>query len=80
MSLATRKLTQNSAFGFLIAATVIVVVPVLVIIGIIIFNGAGAINWTFLSQAPSQAGKAGGMENSHATGLFSKNSPAWRQM
>ena len=61
MSIASRQASQKTAFGFLIMATVIVVVPVLVIIGIILLNGAGAINFEFLSQAPSQAGKAGGI-------------------
>ncbi len=61
MSLATRQVSQRTAFGFLIAATVIAVVPVLVIIGVILVNGAGAINLEFLTQAPSQAGKAGGI-------------------
>jgi phosphate transport system permease protein len=56
-----RQLTQKTAFGLLIAAAVIVVIPVLVIILEIIINGASAITWEFLSEAPSQAGKAGGI-------------------
>jgi phosphate transport system permease protein len=42
-------------------ATVIIVIPVLAIILQIIINGSGAISWEFLSQVPSQAGKAGGI-------------------
>jgi phosphate transport system permease protein len=61
MSIISRKVSQRAAFGFLTAAAVIVVMPVLIIILIILLNGAGAINWEFLSQAPSQAGKAGGI-------------------
>ncbi len=61
MTMVRRQVTQRAAFGFLIASTLIVVIPVLVIIGIILFNGAGAINLEFLTQAPSQAGKAGGI-------------------
>jgi phosphate transport system permease protein len=61
MKTERRQLNQRAAFGFLIASTLIVVIPVLVIIGIILFNGAGAITWEFLTQAPSQAGKAGGI-------------------
>ncbi len=60
-SLVQRKITQKTAFGFLIAATVVVVVPVIVIIAIIIINGAEAISWSFLTDSPSQAGKAGGI-------------------
>lgn len=61
MKTARRQVNQRTAFGFLIASTLIVVIPVLVIIGIIMFNGAGAISLEFLTQAPSQAGKAGGI-------------------
>jgi phosphate transport system permease protein len=61
MSIASRQVSQRTAFGLLIGATVIVVVPVLVIIAIILLNGAGAINLEFITQAPSQAGKAGGI-------------------
>jgi len=60
-AISTRHLSQRSAFGFLIIATTIVVVPVLVIVLQIIINGAGAISWEFLTLAPSQAGKAGGI-------------------
>jgi len=57
----SRQLSQRTAFGLLILATIIVVVPALFIIVYIIINGAGTIDWEFLSQAPSQAGKAGGI-------------------
>ena len=60
-AISTRHLSQRSAFGLLIIATIIVVVPVLLIVLQIIINGAGAISWDFLTQAPSQAGKAGGI-------------------
>ena len=60
-AISTRHLSQRSAFGLLIIATTIVVVPVLVIVLQIIINGAGAISCDFLTQAPSQAGKAGGI-------------------
>ena len=60
-AISTRHLSQRTAFSLLIIATTIVVVPVLVIVLQIIINGAGAISWDFLTQAPSQAGKAGGI-------------------
>jgi phosphate transport system permease protein len=59
--MSSRQISQRTAFTFLILATAIVVIPVIVIIVVIILNGAGAITWDFLSQAPSQAGKAGGI-------------------
>ena len=58
---SSRQLSQRTAFGALMLATAVVVLPVLFIIIYIIINGAGAISWEFLTQSPSQAGKAGGI-------------------
>ena len=60
-TILSRQFSQRTAFGLLILATTIVVVPVLFIIFYIIVNGAGAISWEFLTQPPSQVGKAGGI-------------------
>jgi len=60
-AIAKRELTQRTAFGLLVLATAIAAIPVLFIIIYIIVNGAGAISWEFLTQSPSQAGKAGGI-------------------
>lgn len=56
-----RQLSQRAAFGLLILATILVITAVLFIIIQIVINGAGAIDWDFLTQPPSQAGKAGGI-------------------
>lgn len=60
-TILSRQFSQRTAFGLLILVTTIVVIPVLFIILYIIVNGAGAISWEFLTQPPSQAGKAGGI-------------------
>jgi phosphate transport system permease protein len=60
-TIASRQLSQQAAFGLLVIATIIVVVPVLAIILQFILNGSSAITWEFLTQVPSQAGKAGGI-------------------
>ncbi len=60
-TISSRQLSQRWAFGVLIIATILVIVPVLVIILQVVINGGGAISWDFLTQAPSQAGKAGGI-------------------
>ncbi len=60
-AIAKRELTQRTAFSLLVLATAIVAIPVLFIIVYIVVNGAGAISWEFLTQPPSQAGKAGGI-------------------
>ncbi|MDY6912807.1 MAG: phosphate ABC transporter permease PstA [Chloroflexota bacterium] len=56
-----RQLKQRAAFVFLALAAVLVVLPTVVIIFEIILNGASAISLEFLTQPPSQAGKAGGI-------------------
>jgi len=61
MTYSSRKITQRTAFTFLILATIITVVPVLFIIIYTIVQGGGALSWDFISQFPSQAGKAGGI-------------------
>lgn len=61
LTISRRELTQRTAFSLLVLATAIVTVPVLFIIIYIVVNGAGALSWEFLTQAPSQAGKAGGI-------------------
>ena len=60
-AISSRLISQRFAFGALITATVLVVLPVLLIIAYMLINGAGAITWDFLTQPPSQAGKAGGI-------------------
>jgi len=56
-----RHLSQRTAFSMLIAATTIAVLPALAIVIQIIISGADAISLEFLIEAPSQAGKAGGI-------------------
>jgi len=56
-----RHMSQRTAFSLLIVATIIVVLPVLAIVIQIIVSGADAISLEFLTEAPSQAGKAGGI-------------------
>jgi len=56
-----RHLSQRTAFSMLIAATTIAVLPALAIVIQIVISGADAISLEFLTEAPSQAGKAGGI-------------------
>ena len=59
--LTPRQLSQRTAFGFLIVATAITVIPVIAILLQAIIASGDAINWNFLTQMPSEAGKAGGI-------------------
>ncbi|OGN87679.1 MAG: phosphate ABC transporter, permease protein PstA [Chloroflexi bacterium RBG_13_46_9] len=57
----TRKLSERTAFVFLGLATFLTILPVLFIIIYTFIKGGSAISWDFLTQFPSQAGKAGGI-------------------
>jgi phosphate transport system permease protein len=57
----TRRVSQRTAFSFLTLATVIAMTPVLFIIIYTVVKGGGALSWDFISQFPSQAGRAGGI-------------------
>jgi phosphate transport system permease protein len=59
--LGSRRLTQRAAFTLLVVAALLTVTPVIFIIVYTVVRGGGAITWDFLSQFPSQAGKAGGI-------------------
>jgi phosphate transport system permease protein len=55
------KIRQNIAFAALGLLTLGIVVPILLVIIYIVVNGAGAISWEFLTAAPRQGMKAGGI-------------------
>jgi phosphate transport system permease protein len=57
----SRQRSQRIALGLLLLATAAVTIPVLIILLEIVVRGAGAIDWGFLTENPSQAGKAGGI-------------------
>ena len=52
---------QRVALTLLGIMTVLVMVPALLIIGVIIARGAGAISWSFLTAMPTQGMRAGGI-------------------
>lgn len=56
-----RQLSQAIAFTLMGLATLTVVVPILVVAGYIIYQGAGAINWEFLTAMPRDGMRAGGI-------------------
>lgn len=55
------KIRQHVAFSVLGALTLLIVVPILLVILYVVINGAGAISWEFLTAAPRQGMKAGGI-------------------
>jgi phosphate transport system permease protein len=57
----SRQTSQRTAFGLLAIASLIVILPVILIIVYAIINGIDAISWEFLTQAPSRAGTEGGI-------------------
>jgi phosphate transport system permease protein len=57
----SRTLVQNVGFGLLALIAMVVVVPILLVVGSIVVQGAGAINWQFLTEMPREGMKAGGI-------------------
>jgi len=60
-SAARRYMVQRLGFIALTLATLIVVIPILLVLGIIFVRGIGAINWEFLTAMPTDGMKAGGI-------------------
>ncbi len=56
-----RELTQRLGFGLVTAATLLVVVPIVVVLITILARGISAINWEFLTTMPRDGMKAGGI-------------------
>jgi phosphate transport system permease protein len=56
-----RHVMQQIGFGLLVVITLVVVLPILLIIGKIVAEGAGAISWDFLSSMPYDGMKRGGI-------------------
>lgn len=57
----SRWTIQRLGFGLLALITLIVVVPILLVIGIIIVRGLPALSWEFISTAPRNGMKEGGI-------------------
>jgi phosphate transport system permease protein len=55
------QVTQRIAFGLLTFMAVLVVVPIVLVVGYIIAQGLGAINWEFLTGFPRNGMKEGGI-------------------
>jgi len=56
-----RYQVQRIGFGLLGMATLVVVLPILLVVGTIVARGTGAINWEFLTAMPRDGMKAGGI-------------------
>jgi phosphate transport system permease protein len=59
MNAAKRR--EKVAFWFLGIATLLVVLPIVLVIGYIILNGIGRIDWAFISESPRNGMKQGGI-------------------
>jgi phosphate transport system permease protein len=55
-----RRITDHVMTGVAILTVLLVLAPLIVIFGYLIFRGIGSINWAFLTQTPKPAGETGG--------------------
>ena len=56
-----RHLGQRIGFVLVGIAALVVVIPILLVIGVIVVRGIGAVNWEFLTHMPRDGMKAGGI-------------------
>jgi phosphate transport system permease protein len=56
-----RHLVQRFGFALLGLGALVVVVPILLVIGAVVMQGIGAVDWEFLTQMPRDGMKAGGI-------------------
>ena len=56
-----RYRVQRAGYALLAVATLVVVVPILLVIAIIVVRGISAINWQFLTTMPTNGMKSGGI-------------------
>ena len=57
----SRFLTQRLGFTFVSLVTALVVLPIILVVGLIVVEGVSAINWQFLTTAPTDGMRAGGI-------------------
>ena len=57
----SRELAQRLGFAFLTLVTVMIVLPIILVVGYVIAQGAPALSWEFLSQMPRGGMREGGI-------------------
>jgi phosphate transport system permease protein len=55
-----RSFTDHLVSGLAILATVLVITPLLVIFGYLLYKGAASLNWDFFTKVPAPEGETGG--------------------
>ena len=55
-----RQIANISAVGFAVVATVVVMLPLVAILGYLIYKGIGSVSIAFLTQTPKPVGETGG--------------------
>jgi phosphate transport system permease protein len=55
-----RRLTNWAALAAIVAATLVVTVPLFLIVGTVVHRGISGLNWAFFTQLPRPVGEAGG--------------------
>jgi phosphate transport system permease protein len=57
----SRQVSERIAFGLIIAAAALVILPIFFIVGYVVVQGIGAISWSFLTEMPREGMRAGGV-------------------
>ena len=67
---AKRRMINLVVHGACVTATLLAVIPLLVILGYITFKGAGSLNWAFFTELPKPPGEPGGGMANAITGTL----------
>jgi phosphate transport system permease protein len=57
----SRQVSERIAFGLIIVAAALVILPIFFIIGYVVVQGIGAVSWSFLTEMPREGMRAGGV-------------------
>jgi len=57
----SRELAQRLGFAFLTLVTIVVVLPIILVVGYIVVQGAPALSWDFITQMPRSGMREGGL-------------------
>ena len=55
-----RRITNHLATALAVGAVLLVLLPLIAILGYLLYRGVGSLNWAFLTQTPKPVGEPGG--------------------
>ena len=60
-SMRRRSWTQRAGFAILALSTILTIIPIVLVVGVVLYNGLPAISWEFLTEMPRNGMREGGI-------------------